>query len=1013
MHNNDETYDESCFCRAVTHPAVTHEGVGRAAGENMRTVNCEGGNKREFSFSLVEMLKKGSITLLEVKNHREASGIGERGKDSLETQRDNRQDSNMALVAPVIYLHITLFHIILEKGHAIEKGTRVLGATAPGDIIIGGIFAIHEDVDKKNSSFAPHLQPCIRFEDRGLVKVLAMINAIEMVNKSPLLADVNITLGYRILDSCSDVSTALRATADFTQQADCHAGSNTSTCGQPVMAVIGASNSETSIAIARQLTLKMIPQISYSSTAVILSDKSRFPAFMRTIPSDEHQTAAMVSLLSAFGWNWVGIVSTDGNYGQSALDQFVSQASENGICVSFKSILPQSVTGQEVFSAIKQTAKTIYKNPKVQVIVSFAKPTHMMYLYQELKNQTLTAGQNMESMRRVWVASDSWSSSTSVKGNLTLEDIGHVVGFTFKSGDLLSFSEYLSRLEAAGHDYTGNNSFMQEFYMQLNASKVSGDTELVSKAVNTLREHTDTDTIFSVEMAVSAIAQAVASICRSRDCKTPGTVQPWEVLKALCMQEFKLREKSYRFDSRGDINLGYDVTMWRSGEGNIHVHDVVAEYHPHNNNFTHTNYSTTQQFKELKHIISKCSNSCIPGEFKKTAEGQHTCCYECINCTENYYSNNTDMDQCLSCDTNTEWSPKGSSSCIPKALLFFSWQDGFAVVLLTFSVLGILLVLLVSALFLHQRDTPVVKAAGGPLSQAILFSLVISYISAMLFVGRPNSFQCKARQVLFGISFTLCVSCILVRTLQILLAFQFDPELQEVLRRLYQPYVIVSICVALQAAICICWLVLKSPFDNIISYPTTLLEDCNEGSYLAFGVMLGYIAVLVFMCFICAFKGRQLPQQYNEAKFITFSMLLYLISWLLFVPVYVTTAGVYLPAVEMVVILISNYAILSCHFFPKCYIILFKKKQNTKSAFRKNLYEYSSKTTDSVSVSESSVSERQSSGHHFIISASPLSVPAANPLEPAVVTNCRDGTSCTSLRSGSITRHCLRRSTSI
>ncbi|TNN60070.1 G-protein coupled receptor family C group 6 member A [Liparis tanakae] len=647
-----------------------------------------------------------------------------------------------------------------------------------------------------------------------------MINAIEIMNKSPLLADVNITLGYRIMDSCSDVSTALRATADFTQWTGCYTRSNT--YGPPVMAVIGAYFSEISIAIARQLTLKMIPQISYSSTAVILSDKNRFPAFMRTIPNDEHQIAAMVSLLSTYGWNWVGVVTTDGNYGQSALDHFVSQASEKGICVAFKSILPQSVTNGDVCSAIMQTARTICKNPKVQVIVSFAKPTHMMYLYQELKNQTLGAGQKMETMRRVWLASDNWSFSSHVKGNITLEDIGHIMGFTFKSGDLSSFNDYLSRLEAAGPDYIRNNKFLQEFYMHLNSSTYSGETELVSKAVNRLREHTHAGTILSVEMAVSAIAQAV-------------------VLKALWMKEFKFRKNSYKFDSNGDINLGYDVTMWRSDGGNIYVHNVVAEYHPHSNNFTHTDHSSTQQLQDLKQIISKCSNSCVPGQFKKTAEGQHTCCYECINCTANYYSNNTDMDQCLSCDIDTEWSPDGSSSCIPKALLYFSWQDGFAVVLLTFSALGILLALLVSALFLHQRDTPVVKAAGGPLSQVMLFSLVISDISAMLFVGRPNSFQCKARQALFGISFTLCVSCILVKTLQILLAFQVDPEMQEVLRRLYQPYIIVSICVAVQAATCLCWLLLKSPFNYVIRHPTTLLEDCHEGSYLAFGENEGCI----------------------------------------------------------------------------------------------------------------------------------------------------------------------------
>lgn len=103
-----------------------------------------------------------------------------------------------------------------------------------------------------------------RFQGSSLTKALAMINAIEVMNKSPLLADANITLGYRIADSCSDVSTALKATAQFTQQdpTNCDRGSSTSTCGQPVMAVIGASYSETSIAIARQLTLNMIPQVS-------------------------------------------------------------------------------------------------------------------------------------------------------------------------------------------------------------------------------------------------------------------------------------------------------------------------------------------------------------------------------------------------------------------------------------------------------------------------------------------------------------------------------------------------------------------------------------------------------------------------------------------------------------------------------------------------------------------------------------------------------------------------------
>lgn len=100
-----------------------------------------------------------------------------------------------------------------------------------------------------------------RFQRSGFALALAMINAIEVMNKSPLLVNANITLGYRILDSCSDVSTALRVTNDLMQQSNCRSSGSSSSCGQPIMAVVGASYSEMTIAVARQLTLRMIPQV--------------------------------------------------------------------------------------------------------------------------------------------------------------------------------------------------------------------------------------------------------------------------------------------------------------------------------------------------------------------------------------------------------------------------------------------------------------------------------------------------------------------------------------------------------------------------------------------------------------------------------------------------------------------------------------------------------------------------------------------------------------------------------
>ena len=72
------------------------------------------------------------------------------------------------------------------------------------------------------------------------------------------------------------------------------------------------------------------------------------------------------------------------------------------------------------------------------------------------------------------------------------------------------------------------------------------------------------------------------------------------MLKALRSLQFEQEERKYKFDDKGDINLGYDVLMWRSESGNIHVPNVVAEYHPVNSSFTYTSQSNRGQLMDLR-----------------------------------------------------------------------------------------------------------------------------------------------------------------------------------------------------------------------------------------------------------------------------------------------------------------------------------------------------------------------------------------------------------------------------
>lgn len=244
-----------------------------------------------------------------------------------------------------------------------------------------------------------------------------------------------------------------------------------------------------------------------------MGDKLRFPAFMRTVPNDIYQTRAMAKLISDNQWNWVGVITMDGDYGRSALDSLASEASRKGICLAFKEILPESVADPNLESAIQQAVQTIRSNRKVKVIVSFAKALYMQRVFAKLQDDP--------SEDRVWIASDNWSTDGNEMANLSFSSIGKVVGFTFKSGNISPFKQYLRELNRDMYLSEDTNvPFMREFYESVDPAE----------ATDILLENTASDTVFSIQMAISAVTQAIVDLCTTRDdCQTPGALKPWQV----------------------------------------------------------------------------------------------------------------------------------------------------------------------------------------------------------------------------------------------------------------------------------------------------------------------------------------------------------------------------------------------------------------------------------------------------------------------------------------------------
>eukprot|EP00079_Xenopus_tropicalis_P032595 XP_017946366.1 PREDICTED: vomeronasal type-2 receptor 26-like [Xenopus tropicalis] len=332
---------------------------------------------------------------------------------------------------------------------------------------------------------------------------------------------------------------------------------------------------------------------------------------------------------------------------------------------------------------------------------------------------------------------------------------------------------------------------------------------------------------------------------------------------------------------------------------------------------------------------AQCTDNCLPGLRKVIEPGKLICCYSCAPCPEGEISNKTDSENCIRCP-DLEWPNKNRTICILKLEEFLSYKnDAIAVVLSSISVFFFLITLLVLVVFISNHDTPIVRANNRSLSFLLLVSIKLSFLSVFLFLGRPVDITCMLRIITFGITFSIAVSSLLAKTIMVCVAFKATKPGSSWRKWLGVKLSnsVVLFCSSIQIIICMTWLAISPPFQelDIHTSPGTIIIQCNEGSAIGFYSVIGYMGLLAAVSFVLAFLARSLPDSFNEAKYITFSMLLFCSVWITMIPAYLSTKGKNTVCVEIFAILTSSAGLLACMFLPKCYIIVFRVEINVKS----------------------------------------------------------------------------------
>ncbi|XP_035594561.1 metabotropic glutamate receptor 4-like isoform X2 [Oncorhynchus keta] len=644
----------------------------------------------------------------------------------------------------------------------------------------------------------------------------------------------------------------------------------------------------------------------------------------------------MVDIVKAMRWNYVSTVASEGNYGESGVDAFIQKSREDGgVCISQSVKIPREPKLGEFDKVIRRLSE----NPNARVVILFANEDDIRRILQAAKKANQTG-------HFIWVGSDSWGSK--ISPILNQEEMAEgAVTILPKRQPIRGFDRYfISRTL----DNNRRNIWFAEFWENNFQCKLSRHALKKGSGIKKCTNHERIGKDSSYEQegkvqfvvdAVYAMAHALHNMHKELCPGKVGLCSKMETINGTMLLKFI---RNVNFTGIAGTPVIFNVNGDAPGRYEIYQYQMQ-----HNT----TEYKIIGHWADQLHLETKemrwpggtwqvpqsiCSQPCHPGERKKTVKGV-PCCWHCERCDGYQYQ--ADTYSCKMCRFDLRPN-ENHTACEAIPIIKLEWSSPWAVIPVLIAVLGIMATMFVVATFIRYNDTPIVKASGRELSYVLLTGIFLCYATTFLMISAPDVGICSLRRIFLGLGMSISYAALLTKTNRIYRIFE-QGKMSVSAPRFISPasqLVITFSLISVQLlGVCIWFGV--DPSQAIIDYEDqrTSNPDMSRGvlkcdiSDLSLICLLGFSMLLMVTCTVYAIKTRGVPETFNEAKPIGFTMYTTCIVWLAFIPIFFgtshSTEKMYIQTMTLTIsVSLSASVSLGMLYMPKVYVVLFHPEQN-------------------------------------------------------------------------------------